>query len=886
MRKQKTFTYFTLWHSTPWLLKHSWLSVFRIYTPLILATLLPILVISQNKWPVLKEYDQNHLYRIAMPIGGIGTGTVSLGGRGELRDWEIMNRPAKGFRTTKNRSDSPFFVIYTKTSDGKTATKALLGPLYDYEYEHMEGRSVEHHGLPRFESASFKAAYPFGQVLLKDEKMPVDVKLKAFNPLIPGDADASGIPIAVLTYEVTNNTNKPLDVSVCGTMRNFIGNDGSQIKKDWKGEYYPVGAKHNKNIYKESEYIKGIYMYSDSVVKTDPAWGTMALSTVINEESTFRTGTQRNAWGNAILDFWDDFSDDGKLQDKEWPFDNEPMASLAVEKQLQAYETKTFTFYLIWHFPNRTAWNGQQIVGNYYTEQYYDAWDVINQVYPKINKLENKTIEFVNAFINADLPEVVKEAALFNVSTLRSQTVFRIKDGHMFGWEGVMDNVGSCMGSCTHVWNYEQATAFLFGDLAKSMRDVEFGYATRDNGLMSFRVNLPLENAKGSTIAAADGQMGTIMKFYRDWQLSGDYEFLEKHWDNVKKALAFSWIDGGWDADMDGVMEGCQHNTMDVEYFGPNPQMQLWYLGALKAGKEMALAINDKSFADKCDKLFRQGSSWTDENLFNGEYYEQIVQMPENPQNIAAGLKVGAAITDITNPDYQLEKGCLVDQLVGQYMAHICGLGYLVKPENVKTTLNSIMKYNYKENLNEHFNNMRSYAMGNESGLLMASWPKGRPKVPFPYFSEVMTGFEYTAAVGMLYEGQTENGLKCITSIRDRYNGSKRNPFSEAECGHHYVRAMASWSGVLALTGFHYSAVSGKLSFDNIEGTYFWSSGHAYGTVKISENGKHKNVEIKVLNGKITYNNFIIKDFGEVKFTGIQVLKEGDSVVHQVANNN
>ena len=78
---------------------------------------------------------------------------------------------------------------------------------------------------------------------------------------------------------------------------------------------------------------------------------------------------------------------------------------------------------------------------------------------------------------------------------------------------------GCCFGSCTHVWNYEQATAFLFGDLAMGMREVEFNYATRNDGGMSFRVDLPLEHAASWSLAAADGQMGCIMKLYRDWQL-------------------------------------------------------------------------------------------------------------------------------------------------------------------------------------------------------------------------------------------------------------------------------------------------------------------------------------------------------------------------------
>jgi hypothetical protein len=211
---------------------------------------------------------------------------------------------------------------------------------------------------------------------------------------------------------------------------------------------------------------------------------------------------------------------------------------------------------------------------------------------------------------------------------------------------------------------------------------------------------------------------------------------------------------------------------------------------------------------------------------------------------------------DLVDPVYQLGPGCLVDQLVGQYMAHVCGLGYLLDEKHVKTTLGSILKYNYKENFGDHFNCMRSYVLGDEAALLMASYPHERPENPFPYFTEVMTGFEYTAAVGMMYEGQVEEGLKCIRSIRARYDGRKRSPFDEAECGHHYARAMASWGAVLALSGFQFSAVKQSLCFAPRSGQHFWSTGSAWGTCAVAVNEKGWRAELVVLHGEIAMRWF------------------------------
>ena len=550
----------------------------------------------------------------------------------------------------------------------------------------------------------------------------------------------------------------------------------------------------------------------------------MALTTQAQEGVSYRTNSVPDDWNNAILDFWDDFSADGVLTENGKPADDDPMASLAVSKTIAPGETRTFSFFLTWSFPNRKAWSAT-VVGNYYTKIYPDAWQAAECIVPKIPELEKETLLFVESFLQSTYPDVIKEAALFNLATLRSQTVFRLPSGHLMGWEGVMDRYGSCMGSCTHVWNYEMATAFLFGELARTMRDVEFNYATRE-----------------------DGQMGCVMKFYRDWQLSGDFAFLSANWPRVKKVLEYAWIQKGWDGNQDGVMEGSQHNTMDVNYFGPNPQMGFWYLGALRAGEEMAKAMGDRAFEKKCRRLFRSGSQWMDAHLFNGEYYEQKITSPSSFEF----LDLENSDTEI--PPYQLGKGCLVDQLVGQYMAHICNLGYLAEKDHIRTTMQSVMKYNFVRDFSRHFNNMRSYVMGDEAGLLMASWPKGRLKVPFPYFAEVMTGFEYCAATEMLYEGMEQEALTCIQAIRDRHDGAKRNPFSEAECGHHYARSMASWATVLAYSGFHYSAVSRQMQITDKPGRYFWSNGSAWGICVVDQDC----VQLQVLKGTLKLKKMIV----------------------------
>ncbi len=821
-------------------------------------------ITDPEPWPVLTRYTSEKLLHIAMPLGGIGTGTVSLAGRGDLRDWEIANRPAKGFTPTHS-----FFVLRVRSGSEPPIARVLEGSIDPVLYEGEGGCTVPQHGLPRFRSCTFEAAYPFARVRLADDDVPLKVDLEAFNPLIPADAEASGIPAAVLRFVLQNPTSSTCEATVCGNLKNFIGNDGQARL-----------ARKNINAFRKEGTLSGLFMQTSGVDPQAESWGTLALAVLGQADVTHRLAWRDFSWGDAMLDFWDELLNQGRVSESGIVSQHDkPVGSLAACVEIPPGATVGITYLLTWHFPNRKTWTPREtncnepgsceagpassdLIGNYYTTRYTDAWDVVEKTAADLTALESGTRTFVSSFLASDMPHELKEAALFNLSTLRSQTCFRTPDGKLFGWEGCYDQTGCCLGSCTHVWNYEQATPFLFGSLAQSMREVEYLHGMRDDGHMSFRVQLPLEHGNEHGLAAADGQMGCLMKLYREWQLSGDDDWLKRLWPRARKSLEFCWIEGGWDADQDGVMEGCQHNTMDVEYYGPNPQMTGWYLGALRAAEEMARHIGEEAFAERCRALFESGHIWVDEHLFNGDYYEHEIRPPVDMETFAPGLRhetMGAR--DLKDPELQLGSGCLVDQLAGQYMAHVLGLGYLLDHDHIRRTLRSIMRFNYKSSFHAHFNHLRSYVMGDEAGLLMATYPKGRrPKRPFPYFNEVMTGFEYTAAVHMLYEGNVVDGLKVIRSIRERYDGRKRSPFDEAECGHHYARAMASWAGILAWTRFRYSAVEGSIQFKHPDEPvrWFWSTGFAWGTVQVQPERNLTNVTLRVHHGTLKVRELLL----------------------------
>jgi len=777
----------------------------------------------------------------AFPLGGIGTGNVSIGSRGEFRDWEIFNRPAKGLSLPNT-----FFAIWARPENQTPKAKVLEGKLRP-PYSRTHGfHPYTAAGLPRMEDTVMEGSYPFVWLRYKDPEFPLHISLEAYTPLIPLNYKDSSIPGAVLTYKVANPLPIPVEVTLAGSVTNPIG--GIQY-----GQYGQLTSPHmarNVNDYRDQPSLRGLYMHSEHHLPNSLHYGNLVLAT------TWESVTYKRAWfrGSAyeqLQEFWEDFASDGTLDDLGYTTSTEryqtDTGTLGVKHCLQPGETVEFVFYLTWYFPNRiNGWNeeirikreGKETIKNYYALDYSDAWDIALYLASEHRRLRTETERFVTAVNESTLPQEVIEAAMSNIATLRSTSCFRLENGKFLGYEGCFVDAGCCEGNCTHVWNYAQTVAYLFPELERSMRRTEFLEEVDEDGRMNFRAFRMFESqwnmwGYDQTPPAADGQLGSIMRVYREWKLSGDDAFLHELWPSVKKALNFAFM--YWDEDNDLILEGKQHVTYDIDFYGPNPLTGVMLLGALKAATEMASYVGDES-VEKYRSALKESSEALHHKLWNGEYYEQ-------------------AWEDVNGTKYQFGRGCLSDQMLGQQFAHLYGLGYLLPSDAVKQTVLSIYRYNFRRSFADQANCQRTYALNDESGLVLCSWPLGgRPKFPFIYSDEVWSGVEYHVAAHLIMEGFIEEGTEIVRAVRERYDGVRRNPWNETECGNHYVRSMASWGLILAFSGFQADLVKKRMSFHPVNETdefkTFWSTGSAWGTYKQwrTEDGE-LDFEVKVLYG-------------------------------------
>jgi uncharacterized protein (DUF608 family) len=808
------------------------------------------------------DYSGEKAREVSFPLGGIGTGSIGLSGAGRLIDWEILNRPAKGI----TNGISHFAVRAER--DGKVLGALVLNGPYlgnrtgDFPADTSRNfgfgaRRDSIVGMPHFASNTFEGRFPIATLRFTDPRFPGDVGLTAFNPFIPLNDRDSSIPVAMFEISFTNPTDEDIDYTAVGVVGHGLHPPTKANRVDRSG-------------------MVGVRVVTDEPDLTSPDYAELVLATDAQRTSR-QTHLYRGHWFDALEVYWKDLNRPGPFAERDYGTSdtaggmgrNRDSSLVAAHVRLAPHETKTVRFLIAWYAPNfrkywvTPIWHFRQASGaigqwkNWYATEWTGANQIANEVLSRWDKLRADTFGFRDALYASTVPHAVLDAAAANISILKSPTTLRLEDGTFYGWEGCHPAAGSCEGSCTHVWNYQQALPFLFPALERSMRETDYAHNMDEAGGLSFRLSLPLGTHNSTERPCADGQFGNILKLYRDWKLSGDTEWLRRLWPKAKKSIEFAWSPDNkdhWDPDQTGVLWGRQHHTLDMELFGPNSWLTGFYLGALKAGAEMAAALGENETAVRFGSIYEKGRAWVDANLFNGEHYIQKVNLgdrsilkPFIETEMTAGLLGDGVETLYWSPEhkqlkYQLGDGCLIDQALGQWHATLYGLGDVLDPEKTRSSLKAIYKHNFTPRLGDIYNACRVFGVYDESGTVIASWPNEdkKPAVPVPYAQETMHGMEYAFAQMLMQYGMMEEGVRVTAAVRDRYDGAKRNPWNEIECGSNYARSMASWGAMVLLAGFTYDTTREHIGFHpkvraGDRFATFWSGPPAFGTVEFQK---------------------------------------------------
>ena len=780
------------------------------------------------------EYDGGEFAHLAMPLGGVGTGNLAICADGGLRQWQLHNignhagaLPGSFFALRVSRWEPPLDEVRILQAPPRDSTGTPLvsdDVVPDWQRDLLSR-------CPGVARTTFCGTYPIARVRYLDPAVPLGVTLEAFNPLVPLDVDVSSIPAAFFTFRLINDGDHPLHGTLGATVQNAVGWDGIT---PIDGVHAPgYGGNTNRLLRREgwtSVVLENGALPDDAagagqmvLAADDPHAAALLRWRHADEFVTFlrsralASGAPRLALAAGVADPQRHAPQSATVAS---PAGSTWNTGLGVPFLLQPGQQRLIRIALTWYFPNRyinfeqfgpdrPEWGRSRFwLGNHYATRYGDAQDVFERVRRDWSALREATGAWTGTLAGSGLDDAAVTHFAAQLATVRSPTCFRGADGRFFAFEGVLgastvmwsgSSGGSCPLNCTHVWNYAQALAAAFPELERSMRETELEIMQAPDGYIPHRVIAPTylrqlwgEPIGGPDQPALDGMLGTILKAYREYRGGAGIDWLRRYWPNLTRLLRH--VDRTWNVDGTGMLSGVQPSTHDIDLTGRNPLMGTLWLAALRAAEEMALLVDDADAGATYRATFSQASEAYDAALFTGEYYAQRL-LPGD------------------NTDYQWGDGCLTDQLIGQWWAHQLDLGYLLPAEHVRTALAAVVRHNLRRGFGDprDFNRpYRVFADGDDAGLLLCTWPRGgRPAVPIRYADEVWTGSEYQVAAHCWREGLQHEGRAVLDGVWARYDGRRRNPFNEIECGDHYARSLAGWSALEALAGFAHDGPAG-----------------------------------------------------------------------------
>jgi uncharacterized protein (DUF608 family) len=708
---------------------------------------------------------RDHKPRSGIALGGIGTGSVELRADGVFYNWNIFNNNPFGtgpsFPFPEN---SMLFFIVRYEEQGCDPKMKILQIDSGNEVGGILSHIYQFPWMTGVDETEYEGVFPFVRMRFRDADMPLDVELEAFSPFVPHDVDASSLPCAAFRFNVRSRAKRPVHVMLMASMRSGVG--------------YDVEEKTHRSRLRRGKSQVLFEHGAGRMSKKHASWGTQALAS-LSRESTYYLGWEHlHPYYEIVirsreLPDVDDSAGRNSRDPKTGRLKGMSRFFSTVARSVRLARGKSFEhdFVMAWHFPNLYSENQEHVEGHRYASRFRDAASVAEHVANNLGDLRSRSRAFVDDLYASTVPEFVLDQVNSQLNTLHTgawltkKGDFGIQEGmtqaHEYGPLATMD-VGM-YGSVS--------TAALFPELDKAMfrahKRLQMASGEIGHGIArDFRRH----DEREVVTERIDLVPQYAIMVLRGYFWTGDRAYLEEMWTSVKRALEFSAEHR--DPNRDGLPDhkGAKCTYDNFPMFGAGSYSGSLWLAALVYAVKAAGVMRDTKAEARFSELLARARDTFERKLWNGSYYRLY-----NDEGGERG---------------DLDEGCLVDQLIGQWATDMIGAGSIVRRDRVRKALRRIVSLCFRP----------------EQGLRNAAWPGDaflhpvEKDVWVDQANTCWTGVELAFASFLIYEGLVHEGLKVVRNVDRRYRKAGMY-WDHQEFGGHYYRPMSAWAILNALAG-------------------------------------------------------------------------------------
>lgn len=706
-------------------------------------------------------YSSNQNVKSGVPLGGLGAGKMEIMNKGGLDNFTFLNNTHDPLSCSDHFGNNglPGFHFAIFCQDKKKKTCKVL-------------ESNPPAGYPGVSSINYDGRYPFAKLRYEDRELPVSCELEAFSPLVPRDEKNSGLPAAVFRFRISNLTSRNVTVSLAGFGRNIIGS--------WcVGRFNQVSKDKN---------ALSLNFLNKKAQSQDPASGEMSLSVLRDRRLEFSSAGEWNMQAKPFVfdrnnfsfgEAWQQFSSAGSFSDSntEQAVSSESVqlgGAIAAKTILRPGGSIVITFLWSWFFPGYAE-------GKMYENWFHNISESNRYLFENIDKLYSRTKSWVKDLCSLKIDDWMKDALLNNLYPFSSASLWT-KRGRFGFWEA--PRVCPLFGTLDVMFYGSAALALFFPQL--ELRAItQFAEAQRPQGYIPHDLGCKRSDlASNSTngFLWKDLNSKFILLAWRGYLLTGDEAFLRKIYPFAKKA--FYWL-CACDKDKDCLPDSQgPDSTFDMwELRGATAYTGGIFLCAMLALERMAQHLDDESTASQAREWSRKGRAQFEKKLWRKNYFIAYNDTGKELSERQVTHQLRSQKASIS---------CASFQLVGQWMAHLLGLEYIVSPQKVKKALDSVFSLNV-----------------GAFGALNAVLPSGQKDKTCWHTEHVWFGMTYILSALGIYEGRGRGALEPAKRAWENAVTNQLNPWDQPDMvssvdgsymfGDHYMRNMVFWAVLWAM---------------------------------------------------------------------------------------